>query len=192
MAKLDNNKTVLLRDTVHQTSLGESAAADSPRHVWWNVSRNYTVLFLSRDVKSIKFNQYLLVVFMSLNMSNSTFRKLVLFWMWHHGRALWRRGSGAWHNRLFLMTASNVNCWADVTNRVTRLWQGDIENFARSRASYGQYHGLELPNHGINEYNIRVPFINILLYIISRNRLHHSKYLSRCQNPFECFCSLQK
>ena len=32
----------------------------------------------------------------------------------------------------FLTTASNVNCWADVANHVTRLWQaGNTENFER-------------------------------------------------------------
>ena len=100
--------------------------------VWWTVSRNYTVLFLSRDVKNTK----------SINIyrwswrrfvSNSRFRKLVLFWMWrHHGRAFWRRGGGTWHNGLLLTTASNVNRWADVVNHVTRLWQaGDTGNFER-------------------------------------------------------------
>ena len=34
-------------------------AADSPREIWWTVSRNYIVLFLSRDVKNTKFYQYL-------------------------------------------------------------------------------------------------------------------------------------
>ena len=28
-------------------------ATDSPMEIWWTVSRNYTVLFLSRDVKNI-------------------------------------------------------------------------------------------------------------------------------------------
>ena len=56
--------------------------------------------------------------------------------MWrHHGRALWRRGGGAWYNVLLRTTASNVNCWADVSNHVTRLWQaGDTDNVER------QYH----------------------------------------------------
>ena len=65
-----NNKNVLLRVTVHQISRGESAG------VW----RNYTVLFLSRDVKNSKFNQYLTVDLTSLDVSNSRFRKPVLFW----------------------------------------------------------------------------------------------------------------
>ena len=104
-----NNKTVLLRDTVHQISRGESAA-DSPRDIWWTVSRNYTVLFLSRDVKNTKFNQYLPVDLTSLNVSNSRFRKPVMFWRWRHqGVALWRHGRSAWHNCLPLATASNVN-----------------------------------------------------------------------------------
>ena len=41
-------------------------ATDSLRDVWWTVSRNYTVLFLSRDVKNTKFNQYLPIVLTSL------------------------------------------------------------------------------------------------------------------------------
>ena len=105
----------------------------SPREIWWTLSRNYTVLFLSRDVKNTKFNQYLSVDLTSLNMSNSTIRKPVMFWRWRrHGVALWRHGRGALLNCLLLATASNVNCWADVANHVTWLWQaGDTENFQR-------------------------------------------------------------
>ena len=96
-----------------------------------SVSHNYTVLFLSHDVKNTKFNQYLPVDLKSLNVSKSRFRKPVMFWRWHHhGVALWRHGRGAGHNCLLLMTASNVNCWADVANHMTRLWQaGDMKNF---------------------------------------------------------------
>ena len=65
----DHNKTVLLRDTVHQISRGESAAAGQT-----------AVLFLSRDVKNTKFNQYLPVDSTSLNVFNSRFRKPVMFW----------------------------------------------------------------------------------------------------------------
>ena len=106
-------------------------AADSAREIWWTVSRNYTLLFLSRVVKNTKFNQYLPVDLTSLNVSNSRFRKPVMFWRWRrHGVALWRHGRGAWRNCLLLATASNVNCWADVVNHVTWLWQaGDTENF---------------------------------------------------------------
>ena len=159
-----NNKTVLLRDTVHQISQGESAAAgliadgqpggrglpsgdlvdritsavrpaaaDSPREIWWTVSRNYTVLFLSRYVKNKKNNQYLPADLTSLNVSNSRFRKSVMFWRWRcHGGALWRHGRGVLHNCLLLATVSNVMCWAAVANHVTWLWQaGDTENFER-------------------------------------------------------------
>ena len=80
--------------------------------------------FLSHDVKNTKFNQYLPVDLTSLNVSNSRFRKPGMFWRWrHHGVALWRHGHGARHNCLLLTTARNVNCWADVANHVTRLWQ---------------------------------------------------------------------
>ena len=107
--------------------------ADSPREIWWTVSRNYTVLILSRDMKNTKFNQYLPVDLTSLNVSNSRYRKPVMFWRWrHHGVALWRHGRGAGDNCLLLTTASNVKCWADVANHMTRLWQaGDTENFER-------------------------------------------------------------
>ena len=107
--------------------------ADSPREIWWTVSRNYTVLILSRDIKNTKFNQYLPVDLTSLNVSNSRFRKPVMFWRWrHHGVALWRHGRGAGDNCLLLTTASNVKCWADVADHMTRLWQaGDTENFER-------------------------------------------------------------
>ena len=56
-----------------------------------------------------------------------------MFWRWRrHGVALWRHGRGAWHNCLLLVTASNVNCWADVANHVTWLWQAsDTEYFER-------------------------------------------------------------
>ena len=106
-------------------------AADSTGKIWWTVSRNYTVLFLSRDVKNTKFNQYLPMDLTSLIVSNSRFRKPVMFWRWRrHGVALWRHGRGDWHNCLLLATASNVNCWADVANHVTWLWlAGDTENF---------------------------------------------------------------
>ena len=113
--------------------------SDSPRDVWWTVSRNYTVLFLSREVKNAKFNQYLPVLLTSLSVLDSIFRELVMFWMWrHHEMALWRQGGGAWHSALILTTASNANSWADVAYHLTRVWQaGDTENFdSGSRASF--------------------------------------------------------
>ena len=67
-----NDKAVLLR--VRSTRHPEGSqrptgwpAADSPRDVWWTVSRNCTVLFLSCDVKNTKFNQYMPVLLSSLN-----------------------------------------------------------------------------------------------------------------------------
>ena len=138
----------------HRADRMAAPAADSLRKIWWIVSRNYTVLFLSRDVKNAKFNPNLPVDLTSLNMSNSRFRKSVMFWRWHHhGVALWRHGRGARHNCLLLTTPRNVNCWADVANHVTWLWQaGDFRKISNpgSRANCGPYHGLELPNHGIN------------------------------------------
>ena len=89
--------------------------------------------FLSRDVKNTKFNQYLPVLLTSRNVSDSRFRKPVMFWMWrHYDMALWRHGGGAWHNGLILTTVSNGNSWADVANHVTQLWQaGDMDNSER-------------------------------------------------------------
>ena len=87
-----------------------------------------TVLFLSRGVKITQFNQNLPVVLTSLNVSNSKFRKFIMFCMWrHHGRAFWRHGGSAWHNGLFLPTASNDNCFADVVNTVA--WLGRVVDF---------------------------------------------------------------
>ena len=44
--------------------------------------------------------------------------------------ALWCYGGGTWYNDLFLMSASSVNCWADIANHVAQLLQdGDRENF---------------------------------------------------------------
>ena len=65
--------------------------------------------------------------------------------------ALWCHSDGAWNNGLILMRASNGNSWADVSNHMTPLWQaGDMEILnAGSRASYGRYHGLEIPNNRI-------------------------------------------
>ena len=129
-------------------------AADPPRDVWWTASRNYTVLFLSRDVKHTEFNQYIPVLLSSLSMSDSRFRKLVMLWMWrHHDMVLWRPGGGAWHNGLILTTASNataeltllttwLHCGKRVKRKISNVW---------SRASCGPYHGLEHPNYGIKD-----------------------------------------
>ena len=48
--------------------------AVTARDVRWTVSRNNTVLFLSRDVKYTTFNQYLPVVLTSLKVPDSRFR----------------------------------------------------------------------------------------------------------------------
>ena len=111
-----NNTTVLLRYTVHQTFPREVSGRRPGRWL----------------------NQYLPGLLTSLNVSDSRFRKLVMFWMWcHHDMALWRHGCGAWHNGLILTTASNANSWADVANHVIRLWHaGDTENFERRFAGY--------------------------------------------------------
>ena len=74
------------------------------------------------------------VLLKSLNMSDSRFEKLVMFWIWrHHYMALGRHGGGAWHKGLVLTKASsNPNSWADVANHMTRLWQtGDTGHFDR-------------------------------------------------------------
>ena len=135
-----NNKTVVAWYSPPDLPRGVSGrhadhrsapAVDSPREIWWTISHNYTVLFISCDVKNTKFNQYSHVDLMSLNVSNSRFWKPVMFWKWRrHGIAFWHQDHCAWHKFLPLMTASNVNCWADVANQVTQLWRvGDTENF---------------------------------------------------------------
>ena len=143
--------------------------------IWWTVSRNNTVLSFSRDVKNKKFNQYLPLDLTSLSVSNSRFRKPVMFWRWRgHGVALWRHGRGVWHNCLLLATASNVNCWADVANHVTWLLQRVIRKIsnAGSRASYAPYHGLELPNHGINQYTCNASWLLWLNHYVAKNYYH--------------------
>ena len=148
---------LLLRNTVHQTSRWESVAAgpttaDSLKDVWWTVSSNYIDLFLSRDVKDTKCNQYLPVVLSSLKLSNWRFWKLVILWMWrHHDIALGRHGCDAWHNALLLTTFTStaeltlLTTWLHCCKRVIR----NISN-AGSRASYGPYLDLEVPNYGIH------------------------------------------
>ena len=95
-------------------------ATDSLWDVWWTVSRNYTVLSLSRDIKNIKFNRYLPVLLASLNVSESRFRKM--FWMWRHlDMVLWRHGGGAWHNGLIWENALNVtSSWYGIV--ASRRW----------------------------------------------------------------------
>ena len=188
---------MLLRDTVHQISRGESAAtgltaapaADSPREIWWTVSRNYTVLFLSRDVKNTKFNQYLHVDLTSHNVSNSRFRKPVMFWRWRrYGVALWRHGRGAWNNCLLLATASNVNCWADVANHVTWLWQaGDTENLERritgelcavTRSRAAQSRNKTNRSHTqVSHFYVVWPMCYILEELIRQNGQHRAECL---------------
>ena len=133
---------------IHFMVTSGPTATDSPRDVWWTVSRNYTVLFLFRYVKNTNFNQYLPVILMSLGVWDSKFGKLVMFWMWrHHDMALWRHGSGAWHNCLILTPTAEptlLTTWLDCGNRVIReIWNSG------SWASYGPYHWLELPIYGI-------------------------------------------
>ena len=101
----------------------------SPRPPGW-LQQFYFYPVMSKIQNSINIYR---VDLTSLNESNSRFQKPVMFWRWrHHGVALWRHGRGAWHNCLLLATASNVNCWADVANHMTWLWQaGDTENFER-------------------------------------------------------------
>ena len=117
-----NNKTVLLRDTVHQIPPGESAVAGM-----FGGSYHVTTQFYSYPVMS--------------NVQNSIniyIGGLTSFNIWrHNGRALRCHGSGAWHNGLFLTTSSNVNCWVDVAYHVTRLWQAvDTKTFELGITGY--------------------------------------------------------
>ena len=144
-SKCDNNKTVLLRDTVHQISRRESGAgadlrsarrprtplgrSGGPYHV---TTQFYLYPVMSKIQNSINIYPWIWRR-LTCPMPNSRFRNPVMFWRWRrHGVALWRHGRGTWHNCLLLATASNVNCWADFANHVTCLWQaGDTENFER-------------------------------------------------------------
>ena len=48
---------------------------------------------------------------------------LVIFWMWrHHGIALWRPGSGAWNNGLFLTTVNNAGSRCRATYARDKAW----------------------------------------------------------------------
>ena len=170
------------------------AATDSPREIWWTVSCNYTFLFLSRDVKNTIFNQYLPADLTSLNVSNSRFRKSVMFWRWRrHGVALWRHGRGAWHNCVLLATASNVNCWADVANHVIDRGKRVIRKIsnAGSRASYGPYHGLELPNHGMNMCMCVFTFLSFCLACsMTRCSQSYVTYLAISLHHWRCIIDL--
>ena len=135
----NNNKTVLLCDTFHQTSR-RGLRPPGWRQVKNTKFNQYLPVLLTRppgwpQVKNTKFNQYLPVLLTSLNMSGSRFRKLIMFWMWRH--------HDAWHNGLILMTASNANSWPDVANHVTRLWQA---------GKYGKFltadHGMMTSSNG--------------------------------------------
>ena len=126
-------------------------AADSLREVAWTVSHGNTVLFISRE-SNYKIQTIFTRGLMSLNVSNSRFRKLVMTWMWrHYGVTLWRDGGG-----LDTMTCSQrqlatstdeltlITTWLDCDKLV--IWK--IRN-AGSRVSYGPYQSLEVPNHRI-------------------------------------------
>ena len=77
----------------------------------WTILRSNKVLFLTCDIETTNFNQYLPMVRTSLYVPNSRLQKLVVFWMWrHHAITLWRHGRGARYNALLLTTARNVNC----------------------------------------------------------------------------------
>ena len=91
------------------------------------VSRNYKGLSFIPWYKNNKINLYLLGVSMSLNVYDSKFPKLLIFWMWrHYGITLWCHGDGF----LFLTTPSSVNCCTYVAKRVTRFvanrWYGNF------------------------------------------------------------------
>ena len=112
-----------------------------------DASCNFTVSFLSYDVKTTKFNQHLPVDLTLLSMSIARFQKLLMFWMWrYHGTTLWHHRGGAWHNGMFLTTARDVNCWAHIANHMTQLWQvGDMalrwRHYDQDSVSNHQPHG---------------------------------------------------
>ena len=107
----DDNKTALLRDTDHQITRGESAAAG---------------ITTGHKIQSLFTRGFDVAKRVQLKLSET--RNVLKV----NGVALWRHGRGTGHNCLLLTTTSNVKCWADVANHVTRLWQaGDTENVER-------------------------------------------------------------
>ena len=152
----DDDKIVVLCDTAHQISRGESADRMTTQQFY----------FLSRDIKTTKFNQYLPVVLAGCRKyaswknsphfpSDAYMRRKFLYFSYRsRGRPTkqcqantpesrnvlnvtspwYRIMTSYWHSILFIITANNVNCWADVANRVARLWHvGDAGNFKRRR-----------------------------------------------------------
>ena len=89
------------------------------------ITKQHRFIFLSRDVTSIKFDQYLPVVLTSLNVASTIFQKLVFF-KCDIIIEVWRHGGGAWHSTLFQTTASNVNCWAEVASGYLHIWAWPI------------------------------------------------------------------
>ena len=149
-----NEINVLLRYTVHrppepcQQTQGETQVDIDcwlPRDVWWTVPRNYAVFFSFRVVKHSNWKQYLPVVLMSLNVSNSTFRKLAIFWVWpQHGHSIVT--SRRWC--FFLMTAINVNSSFDLANHSSLKRCSIVASLGCrkriSRATYWPCHGQQL------------------------------------------------
>ena len=86
----------------------------------------------------------------SLSVADS-FRKHVFFWMKrHHDMALWRLDGGAWL-LFFLMTATSTAELTLLTKRLVEASGKYDKNWNwGSRANYGPYRWLELPNHRIN------------------------------------------
>ena len=82
---VNNEEKLLLHDRVHQTSRGESAVTrlidDQP---WLLTSRGNNMILFSCDVKTQStFSHGFDIAFC---VSNSSFWKLIMFWIWrHHG-----------------------------------------------------------------------------------------------------------
>ena len=58
------------------------------------------------------------MVLMSLNVSNSRFQKLIMFWMWCHGIALWCYGGGAWQLATSTPELTLLTVWLDCGKQV--------------------------------------------------------------------------
>ena len=116
-----------------------------------------------------KINQRLPMVFTSLNVSQSGFLKLVMFWIWRHQDiTLWRHSGNAWDNaELTLLTT-----WLDCGQRVKWV----ILNH------YASLHTYRISVHyGYNVYKNRIHYHTrvVVMYYYQYDR--NGKRAMRCQ-----------
>ena len=81
--------TCVSRSISHAVWLNKSGRCVA---LFWTVSHNYAIFFILL-CQIYPFQLIFTCGLSSLNISNSRFRKLIMFWMWrYHGRAFRRRG----------------------------------------------------------------------------------------------------